>query len=340
MPIEYVKLGRTGAKVSNLCLGSSSFGNPARCEESIAHRVMAKAFDSGINFLDTSDSYANGNSERVIGNFFRETSWRDQVVLATKYTSQVGDGVNDTGASRYHIVRTVEDSLKRLKTDRIDLLYCHKWDPETPIEETLRAVDDLIHQGKVVYAGVSNFPAWMLASALWTSDVRNLYRVEAIQSVFNILLPGLALEVIPLARKHGVAVVPYSPMAGGVLTGKYLDAYDGPRDEARVRSLESRYGDNARHETLVKLKSVSERFGESMIRLALQWVSEHDGVTAPIFGARRIDQLGGTLDAWSESASEEAMSEVRAIADEFATRAPMNYPPDAGQAFGAVPREA
>ncbi len=299
---------------------------------------MGKAFDAGINFLDTSDSYSTGDSERVIGNFFRSTSWRDQIVLATKYTSQVGDGVNDAGASRYHIVRTVEASLKRLKTDRIDLLYCHKWDAETPIEETLRAVDDLIHQGKVVYAGVSNFPAWVLASALWTSDVRNLYRVEAIQSVFNILQPGLAVEMIPLARKHGVAVVPYSPMASGVLTGKYLDEYDGPRDDARGRSLESRYGDDARHETIVNLKSVSDRHGEPMIRLALQWVSEHDGVTAPIFGARRIDQLDEILDAWSESASDEVMSEVHAIANEFAASAPMNYPPNAGQPFVAAAR--
>ena len=138
--------------------------------------------------------------------------------LATKYRSQVGDGVNDIGASRYHIVRTVEASLKRLKTDRIDLLYCHSWDAETPIEETLRAVDDLIHQGKVLYAGASNFPTWVLASALWTSDMRNLYRIEAIQSVFNILQPGLAVEMIRFARKHGIAVVPYSPLASGFLT--------------------------------------------------------------------------------------------------------------------------
>ena len=328
-------------KVSNLCLGSANFGNLSRCDDATSHRIMAKAFDAGINFLDTSDSYSIGDSERVIGNYFRASARRDQIVLATKFRSKVGDGVNDIGASRYHIVRTVEASLKRLKTDRIDLLYCHSWDAETPIEETLRAVDDLIHQGKVVYAGVSNFPAWMLASALWTSDVRNLYRVEAIQSVFNIgLQPGLAPELLPLAHKHGVAVVPYSPMASGVLTGKYLDAYDGPRDDARGRSLESRYGDDARHETIVKLKLVSDRYGEPMIRLALQWVSEHDGVTAPIFGARRIDQLEGTLDAWSESASDEAMSEVRAIADEFADNAPMNYPPNAGRPFVAVPRAA
>ncbi len=298
---------------------------------------MAKAFDAGINFLDTSDSYSIGDSERVIGNYFRASGRRNQVVLATKYRSRVGDGVNDIGASRYHIVRTVEASLKRLKTDRIDLLYCHSWDNETPIEETLRAVDDLIHQGKVVYAGASNFPSWVLASALWTSDIRNLYRVEAIQSVFNILQPGLAVEMIPLARKHGVAVVPYSPLASGFLTGKHLgsfvsDSKFGERDDSRGGVLKRRYGDDFRHETVSKLLSVSERYSEPMVRLALQWVADHDGVTAPIFGARRIDQLDGILEAWSRRVSDEAMAEVRAIADDFAASEPMNYPPAPGQA--------
>ena len=332
-------------KVSNLCLGSDNFGNPWGCDQETSHQIMAKAFDSGINFLDTSDSYSIGDSERVIGNYFRASGQRDQIVLASKYRSRVGDGVNDIGASRYHIVRTVEASLKRLKTDRIDLLYCHSWDAETPIEETLRAVDDLIHQGKVVYAGASNFPSWVLASALWTSDVRNLYRVEAIQSVFNILQPGLAVEMIPLARKHGVAVVPYSPLASGFLTGKHLDSYEsdskfGDRDNSRGGVLKRRYGDDLRHETVAKLVGVAKRYGEPVIRLALQWVAEHDGVTAPIFGARRLDQLDGILDAWSERASEEAMSEVRAIADEFQAVEPMNYPPQSGQASVMMMRVA
>ena len=332
-------------KVSNLCLGSDNFGNPWGCDQETSHQIMAKAFDAGINFLDTSDSYSIGDSERVIGNYFRASGQRDQIVLATKYRSKVGDGVNDIGASRYHIVRTVEASLKRLKTDRIDLLYCHSWDAETPIEETLRAVDDLIHQGKVVYAGASNFPSWVLASALWTSDVRNLYRVEAIQSVFNILQPGLAVEMIPLAKKHGVAVVPYSPLASGFLTGKHLDSYEsdskfGDRDNSRGGVLKSRYGDDLRHETVAKLVEVAKRYGEPVIRLALQWVAEHDGVTAPIFGARRLDQLDGILDAWSERASEEAMSEVRAIADEFQAVELMNYPPQSGQASVMMMRVA
>ncbi len=340
-----MKLGRTGVKVSNLCLGSDNFGNPYGCDQDTSHEIMDKAFDAGLNFLDTSDSYSIGDSERVIGNYFRASGRRDQIVLATKYRSQVGDGVNDIGASRYHIVRTVEASLKRLKTDRIDLLYCHSWDSETPIEETLRAVDDLIHQGKVVYAGASNFPTWVLTSALWTSDVRNLYRFEAIQSVFNILQPGLAIEMIPLARKHGVAVVPYSPLASGFLTGKHLGSYAsdskfGVRDDSRGGVLKRRYGDDLRHETVAKLVSIGERYGEPVIRLAMQWVAEHEGVTAPIFGARNLDQLSGTLDAWSQLASEEAMSEVRAVADEFQTVEPMNYPPQSGQAGVTITRAA
>ena len=260
-----------------MCLGSDNFGNPYGCDQDTSHEIMDKAFDAGINFLDTSDSYSIGDSERVIGNYFRASGRRDQIVLATKYRSQVGDGVNDIGASRYHIVRTVEASLKRLKTDRIDLLYCHSWDADTPIEETLRAVDDLIHQGKVLYAGASNFPTWVLASALWTSDVRNLYRVEVIQSVFNILQPGLAVEMIPFARKHGVAVVPYSPLASGFLTGKHLGSYAsdskfGVRDDSRGGVLKRRYGDDLRQDTVAKLVSIGERYGDPVIRLAMQWV--------------------------------------------------------------------
>jgi aryl-alcohol dehydrogenase-like predicted oxidoreductase len=324
-------------------LGSDNFGNPYGCDEETSHRIMAKAFDAGINFLDTSDSYSIGDSERVIGSYFRASGKRDQIVLATKYRSQVGEGVNDIGASRYHIVRTVEASLKRLKTDRIDLLYCHSWDVETPIEETLRAVDDLIHQGKVLYAGASNFPTWVLTSALWISDVRNLYRIEAMQSVFNILQPGLAIEMLPMASKHGVAVVPYSPLASGMLTGKHLGSYVkeskfGERDDSRGGVLKHRYGDDLRQETVAKLVSVAEKHEEPVIRLALQWVVEHNGVTAPIFGARRIDQLDGILDAWSRPASADAMAEVREIADEFAASATMNYPPASGQAGVTTPK--
>ena len=283
----------------------------------------------------------------MIGNYLAESGRRDQVVLATKYRSKVGIGANDIGASRYHIVRAVENSLRRLRTDRIDLLYCHSLDKETPVEETLRAVDDLIHQGKVVYAGASNFPTWVLAKALWTSDVRNLYRYEALQSVFNILQPGLGREMIPFAAEHGVAVVPYSPLAGGMLTGKHgrsgkavANSKFGDRDDARGGVLKSRYFNDPAFDAVEKFTAVADQHGHPAIRLALQWVSEFPGVTSPIFGARTVEQVQGVLDAWSEPAPDEVMAEVRAVADQFESQAPMTYPPNAGKAFGATPAPA
>ena len=331
-------------KVSNLCLGTDNYGNQWGCDEPTAHSILGTALDGGINFIDTSDSYNDGRSESMIGNYLAESGRRDGVVLATKYRSRVGIGVNDLGASRYHIVQAVEDSLRRLRTDRIDLLYCHSLDQETPVEETLRAVDDLIHQGKVVYAGVSNFPTWVLAKALWASDVRNLYRYEAIQSVFNIVQPGLGREMVPFAAEHGVAVIPYSPMASGMLTGKHGRSgkaaagtkFDA-RDDARGGSLKSRYFNDPVFDTVEKLMALANKHGQPAIRLALQWVSEFPGVTAPIFGARTVEQVQGVLDAWSESAPDAVMADVRKIADRFESQAPMTYPPNAGQAFGATP---
>jgi aryl-alcohol dehydrogenase-like predicted oxidoreductase len=266
------------------------------------------------------------------------------VVLATKYRSAVGPGVNDLGASRYHIVRAVENSLRRLRTDRIDLLYCHSWDQETPVEETLRAVDDLIHQGKVVYAAASNFPTWFLAKGLWTSDLRNLYRFETIQSVFNILQPGLGREMIPFAADHDVAVIPYSPLASGMLTGQHGASgkavpgskFDA-RDDSKGGSLKSRYFNEPAFTAVEKFTAIAEKHGQPAVRLALQWVSEFPGVTAPIFGARKVEHIQGVLDAWSESAPDEVMAEVRAVADEFESQVPMVYPPNSGQAFTSLP---
>ena len=324
--------------MSNLCLGTDNYGNEFGCDEPTAHRILGIALDAGINFIDTSDSYNEGRSESYIGNYLSASGRSDQVVVATKFRSKVGVGVNDIGASRYHIVRAVEASLKRLKTERIDLLYSHSWDAETPMEETLRALDDLISQGKIVYAGCSNFPTWVLTNALWISDVRNIYRFEATQSVFNILQPSLGREMIPFAASHGVAVVPYSPLASGMLTGKHgrqplEDSKFGKRDSSRGGILKSRYWDDARLDVVDKLKAVAEKSSQPIIRLALQWVSEFPGVTAPIFGARTIDQVTSTLDAWSERAPGDVMSEVRKIADDYAASSPMLYPPAAGAPF-------
>lgn len=335
-----MKLGRTGAKVSNICIGTDNYGNEFGCDEKTAHLILDRALDYGINFVDTADSYSDGNSETIIGNYFKKNGRRDDVVLATKFRSRVGAGVNDLGASKYHIVRAVEASLRRLQTDRIDLYYCHSWDDETSVEETLRALDDLVRQGKIVYAGCSNFPAWLMTKALWVADVRNTYRFEAVQSVFNILQPGLGMEVIPQAQAHNVAVMPYSPLASGMLTGKHprsgpvQDSKFGARDDARGGSLKNRYWNDQKLDTVNRLKQVADKYGQPLIRLALQWVSDFPGVTAPIFGSRRLDQIDGIIHAHSESAPAEAMAEVMSIAEEFAASTPMVYPPQSGGAFG------
>lgn len=340
-----MKLGRTGVKVSNICIGTDNYGNEFGCDEDTAHAILDRALEYGINFVDTSDSYSDGRSETIIGNYFKKNGRRDDVVLATKFRSRVGTGVNDIGASRYHIVRAVEASLRRLQTDRIDLYYCHSWDSETPVEETLRALDDLTRQGKIVYAGCSNFPAWVMSKSLWASDVRNLCRFEAVQSVFNILQPGLGMEVIPYAHANGVAVVPYSPLASGMLTGKHPrtgpieDSKFGARDAARGGSLMNRYWNDTRLDTVERLVAVAEKYDQPVIRLALEWVSGFPGVTSPIFGARRIDQVEGIIAAHSQSAPAEAMAEVMSIAEEFAAGSPMVYPPGPGGAFGREVRQ-
>ena len=338
--LEYVKLGRTGVKVSNICIGTDNYGNEFGCDEKTAHAILDRALGYGINFVDTSDSYADGRSETVIGNYFKKSGRRDEVVLATKFRSRVGAGVNDIGASRYHIVRAVDASLRRLQTDRIDMYYCHSWDAETPVEETLRALDDLTRQGKIVYAGCSNFPAWMLTKSLWVSDVRNICRFEAVQSVFNILQPGLGMEVIPHAHANSVAVVPYSPLASGMLTGKHPrsgpleDSKFGARDSARGGALKNRYWNDSRLDTVDRLAAVAEKHGQPMVRLALQWVSDFPGVTSPIFGARRVDQIEGIIEAHSVRAPDDVMAEVMEIAKEFAASSPMVYPPQPAGAFG------
>ncbi len=340
-----MKLGRTGVKVSNLCIGTDNYGNEYGCDEETAHAILDRALDYGINFIDTSDSYADNRSEMIIGNYLKKTGRRDNVVLATKFRSKVGPGVNDIGASRYHIVRAVEASLKRLQTDRIDLYYCHSWDDETPVEETLRALDDLTRQGKIVYAGCSNFPAWLISKSFWASDVRNLCRFESVQSVFNILQPGLGMEVIPYAQANGMAVVPYSPLASGMLTGKHPrsgpidDSKFGARDRSRGGALVNRYWNEPRLDAVDRLNDVAAKYGQPMLRLALQWVSDFPGVTSPIFGARRIDQVEGIIEAHSERAPNEAMAEVMSIAEEFAAASPMVYPPNPGGAFGRETRQ-
>ena len=333
--MRYRKLGRTGLKVSEMCLGSDNFGNPFGASPETSFAIMDRALDFGVNFIDTADQYADGNSERVIGDYLKSRKKRDDVVLASKFWTATGAGPNDYGTSRYHLMQAVEASLKRLQTDRIDLYMIHAPDPTTPLDETLEALTDLRRSGKVRYIGCSNFPAWLLLEGIWTSDVKRLARFDCIQSGYNILRPGMARDVLELCVDQGVGATAYSPMASGMLTGKHdrtaevpeSDTKFGDRDAARGGVLVGRYWNAAMFDVVDRLRELAKRSRHSIMRLALQWVRESPGITSAIVGARREDHIEGIIDAWSEDAPGDVMAEVRKIADEFAAKTPTDYPP-------------
>ncbi len=297
--IDYVKLGRAGVKVSRLCLGCLNFGWTTDEAESI--RIVHRALDAGINFIDTANVYAQGLSEEIVGRAI--AGRRHEVILATKFSRQVGEGPNDRGNSRWHIMREVERSLKRLGTDYIDLYQVHRPDPDTPLDETLSALTDLVRQGKVRYIGTSTFPAWQLCESLWISERMGLERFVCEQPPYNILNRGTERELLPFARKHGFAIIPWSPLAAGWLTGKYRRGQAPPagsRGARRGWDLKSEL--SARRFAVVEaLDAIARDAGRSMSQVALNWLLQQPGVTAPIIGPRTMEQLEDNLGAlgWS-----------------------------------------
>ena len=224
--MEYRSLGRTGAMVSPICLGTMNFGGRTDEETSIA--IVNKAIDAGINFIDTADAYSRGESERIVGKALAENGKRDQIVLTTKVHGKMGDGVNDRGISRYHIIKACEASLRRLQTDHIDLYQLHRPDLNIPQDESLRAMDDLVRSGKVRYIGSSNHAAWMVMESIAISERLAISRLISAQPPYSLLDRRIENELVPLALKYGIAILPWSPIAGGILSGKYtLDMADG-----------------------------------------------------------------------------------------------------------------
>ncbi len=291
--MEYVKLGKSGVKVSRIALGCLTLGREADEKESV--RMVDLAFDYGINLFDTADFYSKGRSEEVLGKALEGK--RNQVVLATKVSKPMGEGPNDQGCSRYHIIRAVEDSLRRLKTDRIDLCQFHRFDPDTPLEESLRALDDLVRWGKVVYIGCSNFAARQLTKALGISKNLGLHSFVSAQPMYNILKREVETELLPLCMEEGIGVIPYNPLAGGFLTGKYEPNINPPfgtrlgdSDIYRERYL----SDESFLRTSCFLE-VSKKRRLHPIALAIAWVASHPAVTSSIIGARNEGQLRETL---------------------------------------------
>lgn len=301
----YRRLGRTGLKVSALCLGTMTFAN--QCDDRASFAILDRATDAGVNFIDTADCYpvpptaeTAGHTEAIIGNWLQGK--RDRYVVATKCRVRVGTGPNDEGLSRVHILKAVEDSLRRLKTDFIDLYQAHSPDPDTPLEESLRAFDDLVRQGKVRYVGCSNYPAWQIALGLGISARENLARFDCVQPRYNLLHRDIETELLPLCRDQGLGVIPYNPLAGGFLSGKYPTLEDVPAGTrfslGKTGELyRDRYWHKAQHEAVVQLKRHFDDKGMSLVRVAVAWVIAQPGITSAIIGASKAEQLADSLAA-------------------------------------------
>jgi len=310
--MQHALLGRTGVKVSRLALGAMAFGNEA--DEAAAWAVYSRARDAGVNFIDTADVYAEGRSEEYLGRFMR--GHRDDVVLASKAYFPTG-GVNARGTSRFHLVRACEASLRRLATDRIDVYYLHRWDDLTAIDETLRAVDDLVRQGKILYPACSNFAAWQIAHALGVAAAHELAPIVAVQPMYNLLKRQAEVEILPMAQALGVAVVPYSPTAGGMLTGKY--GVGRTPETGRLTSnkmYQTRYADPANLIAADALAARATALGKPPAQVAIAWVLGHPGVTSVLLGSRDVGQLDQLLGAADLVLSPEDRAAISAITPE------------------------
>lgn len=306
--MEYRNLGRSGLKVSTLCLGTmalgeadeNSFMHKVGASEQTSFDIMDRALDAGINFFDTADVYGNdGLTEKLIGKWFHEHGRRDEVVLATKCRFRMKDGPNGTGASRKRIIEAVDESLERLQTDHIDLYQIHMQDIDTPEEETLRALDDLVRWGKVLYIGCSNYAAYRLVDSLWTSKTERLERFVSLQAQYSLVERGLEREHVPLCREHQLSVLPWSPLAGGFLTGKYSKD-QAPPEGSRLEKWRQRYDsfDNERNWRIIDaVRQVASEVDASPAQVSLAWLLHKPTVDSVIFGARSVAQLEDNLRA-------------------------------------------
>jgi aryl-alcohol dehydrogenase (NADP+) len=325
--MQYINLGRTGLKVSRICLGTMTYGTPTWrewvLEEEQGRPFIKRALELGINFYDTADVYSRGLSEEILGRAIRDFSSREEVVIATKVFFPMGEGPNQRGLSRVHILRAVEASLRRLGTDYIDLYQIHRYDEETPIEETLEALHDLVKSGKVRYIGASSMFAWQFARCLYLADLRGWTRFVSMQNHYNLVYREEEREMIPLCRHEGVAVIPWSPLARGFLAGSRHRA--GNRRPAGSPGGEE-YGETVRARTddfahsmyyqeedfavVERLTALAERRGLSPAQIALAWLMHQPGVTAPIVGASQMRHLEQAVAAVDVQLSPEEILEL------------------------------
>jgi aryl-alcohol dehydrogenase-like predicted oxidoreductase len=298
--MDYRTLGRTGVEVSPLCLGAMMFGDWGNKDHDDSVRIIHRALDAGINFIDTADVYSRGESERIVGQAL-VGGRRDDVVLATKVHGTMGDDPNQQGNSRRWIIREVEASLKRLRTDWIDLYQIHRPEPDTDIDDTLGALSDLVHQGKVRYIGSSTFPASQVVEAQWVARERGRERFVTEQPPYSLLVRGIENDLLPTCRRHGMGVIPWSPLAGGWLSGRWRQGQEPPRS-TRAERIPTRYdlsipANQRKLEVVEQLARLAEEAGLSLIHLAIAFVINHPAVTSAIIGPRTMEQLESQLGA-------------------------------------------
>lgn len=309
--MEYRQLGRAGVRVSVIGLGTNRFGS-ASLPQTEVNKVMDAAQDLGINFIDTADTYTQQQSEETLGHALKGR-W-DRFVVATKFVLPVGDGPNDRGASRYHMMHSVEASLRRLQSDHIDLYYIHRWDPNTPVEETLRGLDDLVRQGKIGYIGVSDFAAWQLAKTNTMAELKGWSAVAAIQSEYHLLERYVEQEILPYCQAHHVGFVPYYPLAGGFLTGKYRRgeaAPPGSRGESNARV--QAYMTEAHYDVIEALTAWAKARDRGLNELAQAWLMAQPQVCSVISGATRLEHVINNAKAAEWVLSQEDVGEINAM---------------------------
>jgi aryl-alcohol dehydrogenase-like predicted oxidoreductase len=324
--MEYRYMGKTGLRVSELCLGAMTFGRESSEEDSF--RILDHFVESGGNFIDTANVYSRGISEEILGRWLT-TRKRDDLIIATKVRFTMGEGPNDVGLSRHHILRQVEASLRRLNTDYLDLYQVHMWDPGTPLEETLGTLDNLVKSGKVRYIGASNYNAWQLQKSVDLSHQMGWEQFTCLQPLYNLLDRSTEWELIPVCLNEGLGVIPWSPLRGGWLSGKYHRGMDAPPENTRIREATdkgwseswTKYDNEHTWGVIDALMTAAEEVEKSPAQVALNWLLQRPGVTAPIIGARTMKQLEDNLGATGWSLSAEQVSQLEQASD-----LPLPYP--------------
>ena len=312
--MQYNRLGKTGLKISNLCLGTNMYG-ASYVSDSEAELVIKEAYDKGVNFIDTADFYNEGKSESIIGKAIKDQ--RNDFVIATKGFMPTNKDINSKGLSRKHLITAVENSLKRLSTDYIDLYQLHFWDPDCPIDETINTLNDLVHQGKIRYLGCSNFAAWQLCKSLWVSDKRNFERFESIQSEYNFSQKHIENELIPLCIDQQISIIPYQVLMGGLLTGNY-SRESGPNKDSHLASTHAQrakntYWNERNFNIINQLKLIEEETGYNSIELTIAWALSKPTVSSIVVGASKKSQIVSNINSTNITLNQETLDQLNSL---------------------------